>query len=68
MLLTYFLKAPVSLVTALEEYLNDPQFEEKRAEYRYSKINANKKAKEASTSKAADKDKGNVSCIFGTQR
>ncbi|KAH8110980.1 ANTH-domain-containing protein [Phellopilus nigrolimitatus] len=38
--------APVSLVAALEEYLNDPNFEQNRIEYKTTKALADKNAKE----------------------
>ncbi|KAL5536803.1 hypothetical protein ACEPAF_626 [Sanghuangporus sanghuang] len=38
--------APVSLVAALEEYLNDPNFEQNRIEYKTTKASADKNARE----------------------
>lgn len=40
------LQAPVSLVSALEEYLNDSNFEQNRIEYKTTRAQADKNAKE----------------------
>ncbi|KAG9013744.1 hypothetical protein FRB90_005749 [Tulasnella sp. 427] len=42
--------APVSLAGSLEEYLNDPNFEQNRIEYKTNKESADKKLKEERTS------------------
>lgn len=39
------LQAPVSLVAALQEYLDDPNFEENRSEYKQNKDVADGKSK-----------------------
>lgn len=44
--MTRCFQAPVSLVNALEEYLNDPNFEQNRIEYRGNKAAADKSVKE----------------------
>ncbi|EJD07686.1 ANTH-domain-containing protein [Fomitiporia mediterranea MF3/22] len=41
--------APVSLVSALEEYLNDPNFEQNRIEYKTTRSLADKNAREGNT-------------------
>ena len=40
------MQAPVSLASSLEEYLNDPNFEQNRIEYKTTKELADKNAKE----------------------
>jgi len=54
-------QAPVSLVGALEEYLNDPNFEQNRIEYKANKDAASRGNTPTSSSKSAttsSKEKG----------
>jgi len=44
-----FTQAPVSLAGALEEYLNDPNFEQNRIEYKANKDSADKSLKNGRT-------------------
>ena len=44
------MQAPISLAGSLEEYLNDPNFEQNRIEYKTNKESAERNAKEARTS------------------
>ena len=52
-----FLQAPVSLVGSLEEYLNDPNFEQNRIEYRAAKAAADRNLKNGRTVKKVEKRK-----------
>lgn len=56
----------MSLVSALEEYLNDPNFEQNRIEYKTNKALADKGARDGSKppGKSNDKEKGTSFLTF----
>ena len=62
-LILAFLQAPVSLVSALEEYLNDPNFEQNRIEYKTNKASADKNARDGPSARTG-KGKGSILSIF----
>jgi len=53
-----FSQAPVSLVGALEEYLNDPNFEQNRIEYKANKASADRNLKNGRTVATKKAEKG----------
>lgn len=50
-----YYKAPVSLAGALQEYLNDPNFEQNRIEYKTNKESADKNGRSRSGASSAPK-------------
>ena len=57
------LQAPVSLASSLQEYLDDPNFEQNRIEYKASNANANRNKDRSSTQSALP---GGIVCQLNT--
>lgn len=55
------LQAPVSLASSLQDYLNDPNFEQNRIEYKKSKRATERKPKDRNGAPSAQVPKGIVS-------
>ena len=58
-------QAPVSLAGALEEYLNDPNFEQNRIEYKTNKEAADKNARNGVKGAAKSDDKRKSTLFLG---
>lgn len=56
-------QAPVSLASSLQEYLNDPNFEQNRIEYKASRAAAGRNPKDPNGAPPSEVPKGIVSNI-----